>query len=107
MSSEFVKELTSATFDSETANGLVLIDFWAPWCAPCRMMAPIFETVAEKLNAKAKFIKVNIDESPDLPARFGIRNIPTLLLLKDGVEADIHTGVMRADDLMGMINRNA
>ncbi len=107
MSSESVKELTSATFDSETASGLVVIDFWAPWCAPCRMMAPIFETVAEKLGGKAKFAKVNIDESPDIPARFGIRSIPTLLLLKDGVEADTHTGVMRPDDLMGMINRNA
>ena len=106
MSSESVKELTSATFDFETASGLVLVDFWAPWCAPCRMMAPIFDTVAEKLAGKATFVKVNIDESPDLPARFGIRSIPTLLLLKDGVEVDTHTGVMRPDDLMGMINRN-
>ena len=107
MSSESVIELTSATFDSETAKGLVLVDFWAPWCAPCRMMSPIVDAVAEKLGPKAKFTKVNIDECPDLPARFGIRSIPTLVLLKDGVEVDTHTGVMRPDDLMGMINRNA
>ena len=107
MSAEFVTELTSDTFDSETANGLVLVDFWAPWCAQCRMMSPIVDVVAEKMKNTAKFAKVNIDECPDLPARFGIRSIPTLLLLKNGAEVDTHTGVMRPDDLMGMINRNA
>jgi len=102
-----VKELTDANFDTETAKGLVVVDFWAPWCGPCRTMGPIFESVAEKNADKAKFVKVNIDESPDVPARFGVRSIPTLVVLKDGAEVDTHTGVMRPDDLIAMVDRNA
>ncbi len=107
MSSEHVKEPSAAEFDTITAKGLVVVDFWAPWCGPCKTMGPIFEAVAEKVGDKATFVKVNIDESPDIPARFGIRSIPTLVVLKDGVEADTHTGVMRPDDLIAMVNRNA
>lgn len=102
-----VKELTSANFDTETAKGLVVVDFWAPWCGPCRTMGPIFDSVAEKVADKATFVKVNIDESPDVPARFGVRSIPTLVVLKDGAEVDTHTGVMRPDDLIAMVDRNA
>ena len=104
--SEFVKELTSATFDAETSKGLVVVDFWAPRCAPCRMMAPLFAGVAEKLQGKAVFAKVDIDASPDIPGRFGIRAIPAFLVLKNGVEADVHTGTIRPDELIFLVNRN-
>jgi len=104
--SDFVKELKTADFAAETASGLVVVDFWAPWCQPCRMMAPIFASVAEKLAGKAKFAKVNIDESPDVAAKFGVRSIPTLLVLKDGQEVDTHIGLMRPDDLITMVNKN-
>ena len=101
--SEFVKELTSATFDAETSKGLVVVDFWAPRCAPCRMMAPLFAGVAEKLQGKAVFVKVDIDASPDIPGRFGIRAIPTFLVLKDGVEADVSVGVTPPAKLRKMV----
>ena len=104
--SDFVKELNAADFDAETAAGLVVTDFWAPWCQPCRMLAPIFAAVAEKLADKAKFVKVNIDEAPDVAAKFGIRSIPALLIIKDGKEVDSHTGVMRPDALIELVNRN-
>jgi len=102
-----VKELTTATFETETAKGLIVVDFWAPWCGPCRTMGPIFEAVAEKVADKATFVKVNIDDSADVAARFGVRSIPTLVVLKDGAEVDTHTGVMRPDDLIAMVERNA
>ena len=104
--SDFVKELNTANFADETAAGVTVVDFWAPWCQPCRMMAPIFEAVAEKLNGKAKFAKVNIDEAPDVAAKFGVRSIPTLLIVKDGQEADTHTGLMRPDDFITFVNKN-
>ena len=104
--SDFVKELNSGNFDAETASGLTIVDFWAPWCQPCKMMAPLFGAVAEKLADKAKFAKVNIDESPDIAAKFGVRSIPTLLVLKDGQEADMHVGLMRPDDLITLVNKN-
>ena len=104
--SDFVKELNAADFDAETAAGLTVVDFWAPWCQPCRMMAPIFAAVAEKLAGKAKFVKVNIDEAPDVAAKFGVRSIPTLLIVKDGKEADSHTGLMRPDDFITFVNQN-
>lgn len=104
--SEFVQELTSDSFDAATADGLVVIDFWAPWCMPCKMMGPIFASVAEKMAANTRFAKVNIDESPDLPARFGIRSIPTFVILKDGKEVATHTGAIRPDELILLINQN-
>lgn len=102
-----VKELTTANFEAETAKGLFVVDFWAPWCGPCRTMGPIFEAVAEKASDKATFVKVNIDDSPEVATRFGVRSIPTLVVLKDGAEVDTHTGVMRPDDLIAMVDRNA
>ena len=106
MSSEYVKNLTAQNFDAAIASGLVLVDFWAPWCNPCRTMSPIIDTVAERMAGKATFAKVNTDESPELPARFGIRSIPTLILFKDGIEVANHSGLIRAEDLMGLINRH-
>jgi len=95
--SEFVKECNAASFAEETAAGLVLVDFWAPWCQPCRMMAPIFAAAAEKFAGKAKFVKVNIDEAPEIAAKFGVRSIPTIVAIKDGKEAGSHVGLMKPD----------
>ena len=95
--SDFVKELNNANFGAETASGLVLVDFWAPWCQPCRMMAPIFAATAEKYAGKAVFAKVNIDEAPEIAAKFGVRSIPTIVAIKDGKEAGSHVGLMKPD----------
>ncbi|ABS52285.1 MULTISPECIES: thioredoxin [Campylobacter] len=77
-------ELTSANFDAETSKGAVLVDFWAPWCGPCRMLSPVIEELAEDFEGKAKICKVNTDEAQDLATKFGVRSIPTLLFIKDG-----------------------
>ena len=71
----------------------VLVDFWAPWCGPCRMLSPVVDEVAEENAGRAKVVKVNIDEEPDLAQRFGVMSIPTLLLIKDGKVAASSVGL--------------
>ncbi|MBD3796629.1 MAG: thioredoxin [Campylobacterales bacterium] len=77
-------ELTGADFESTIAEGVTLVDFWAPWCGPCRMIAPIIEELAEEFDGKAKICKVNTDEEQDIAVKFGIRSIPTILFFKNG-----------------------
>lgn len=79
-----VIELTKDNFNTETAQGKVLIDFWASWCGPCKMLSPIVDEIAEEAPDGLKVCKVNIDEQPALADRFGVMSIPTLVLLKDG-----------------------
>lgn len=76
-------ELTSENFDV-IKEGVALVDFWAPWCGPCRMIAPIIEELANDYDGKAKICKVNTDEAQDLAVQFGVRSIPTILFFKDG-----------------------
>ena len=79
-----VLELTDATFGPQTAQGVVLVDFWAPWCGPCRMQGPLVETVAGRLGKTAKVAKVNVDQASQTAQKFGVQSIPTLIVLKDG-----------------------
>ncbi len=81
-------ELTEANFDDTIKDGVVMVDFWAPWCGPCRMIAPIIDELAEEYEGKAKIAKVNTDEQPNLAVKFGIRSIPTILFFKDGELVD-------------------
>jgi len=85
--SEFVNEVSDQNFESEVLNASVpvLVDFWASWCAPCRMLAPVVETIAEQYHGQVKVLKMNIDDNPMVPGTYGIRSIPTLLLFKEGV----------------------
>lgn len=78
------KVLTDNLFEQETASGLVLVDFWAPWCGPCRMQSPVIDTLSEKLDGVVDFYKMNVDEESQTAQKFGIMSIPTLLLFKDG-----------------------
>ncbi|MBS1812775.1 MAG: thioredoxin [Acidobacteria bacterium] len=93
--SDFVREATDENFQNEVlgSDQPVLVDFWAAWCGPCRMIAPTIEAVAEKYQGKAKVMKLNVDENPNTPMQFGIRGIPTLILYKGGEVAETIVGV--------------
>jgi thioredoxin 1 len=88
-------EVNSANFEAEVikSGNLVLIDFWAPWCGPCKMQTPILEKIAQSPDTKAKIVKINTDENPDIAQKFGISSIPTLVLLKGGTEIERLVGV--------------
>lgn len=92
-------------FKEEIGSGVVLVDFFATWCMPCRMMAQILEDVAEELGDKAKIIKVDVDESPNLAKQFGVMSIPTLVIFKNGVEQEKHIGVWQYEDCTDAIKK--
>ena len=85
-------ELNSSNFDETVKEGVTLVDFWAPWCGPCRMIAPVIEELAEEYEGRAKIAEVNTDEEQDLAIKFGIRSIPSILFFKDGQIVDQMVG---------------
>ena len=88
------------TFDQATATKLpVLVDLWAPWCGPCQLVGPAVQQTATELAGKLKVVKVNVDEAPQISARFQVQSIPMLLMLRDGELVDGHIGAMGADEL--------
>jgi thioredoxin 1 len=94
-----VKELNDSTFAPTVSAGVTLVDFWAPWCGPCRMQGPVVEELAGKYEGKAVVAKVNVDEVADAPAKFNVSSIPTLVVLKDGKEVKRFVGVSSASEL--------
>ena len=102
-----VVEATSSNFDEIVVNSdlPVIIDFWAPWCGPCKMMAPVFEATAKEYPIKALFVKVNTETEQNLGARFNIRSIPTLVVMKSGVEVERVSGALDVSSLKTLINR--
>jgi thioredoxin 1 len=83
-----ITHATDQTFSNETGSGLVLVDFWAPWCGPCKMIAPVLEELDAEIGEKVKIVKVDVDENQETAGKFGIMSIPTLLVLKDGEVVD-------------------
>ena len=92
-----VLHLTEDTFEEAVAHGLTLVDFWADWCGPCKMLAPTIEALGEQYEGKAAIAKVDIMAYPGLAARFGVMSIPTVLLFQDGLEIDRKVGLMSAE----------
>ncbi len=92
MASERVVDLTEETFDKEIRDGLTLVDFWAEWCGPCKALGPAIEQLAEEYHDKLTVAKVDIDANPNIPGKFGIRGIPTVILFRDGAQLDIFVG---------------
>jgi thioredoxin 1 len=87
-------------------GGTVLVDFWAPWCGPCKMIAPVLEEIDGEIGSKLKIAKVNVDENPDTASRFGVMSIPTLLVFKDGNVVDKLVGFQPKDALLGQLNKH-
>ena len=98
-------EIGEANFEQEVAQGLTLIDFWAPWCGPCRMQGPIIEKVAQQMAGKAKVAKCNVDDNRELALRLGITSIPTLIIFRDGKEVDRMVGVQQEKVLIDKLSR--
>jgi thioredoxin 1 len=102
---ERVLTLTDKNFQQQTKNKVVLVDFWASWCAPCRMMAPVLNDVASELKGNSHVGKVDIQQYQSLAQKFKVRNIPTLILLRDGVEVNRFVGVKNKEFLLNQMNK--
>ncbi len=102
-----IQNVTDATFekDVKTSEIPVLVDFWAPWCGPCRMVTPILEELSEQYSGKVKFVKVNVDENPRVASEMGIRSIPTLALFDDGSAKQTVVGLRSKDYFVSMIDK--
>lgn len=107
MASELIKHLSDASFEADVlkASTPVLVDYWAEWCGPCKMIAPILDEVAGAYQGKLQIAKMNVDENREIPAKFGIRGIPTLMLFKNGQLAATKVGAMSKAQLTAFIDQ--
>ncbi|MBD2623201.1 thioredoxin [Microcystis flos-aquae FACHB-1344] len=103
-----VPAVTDATFIEEVLDSAdpVLVDFWAPWCGPCRMVAPVVEEIAEQFKGKVKVVKLNTDENPNIASQYGIRSIPTLMIFKGGQKVDMVVGAVPKTTLANTLNKH-
>lgn len=99
-------EANDAEFKETISKGVKLVDFWAPWCGPCKMIAPVLEEVATEVEGKADIVKVNVDENQATAADYGVMSIPTLILMKDGEEVDKVVGFQPKEQLVSLIEKH-
>lgn len=106
--SDKIVHTSDGTFDADVLSNskAVLLDFWAEWCGPCKMIAPLLEEVADKYDEKLAVVKLNVDENPNVAQKFGIRSIPTLILFKDGAVQAQKTGAMPKSQLEEFLDTN-
>ncbi len=107
MASEKVLTITDATFDTDVikSDKPVLVDFWATWCAPCKAIAPTIDAIAEEYDGRVKVGKVNVDDSPSTPGKYGVRGIPTIILFKEGKVVDQVVGAVPKAQLEALIKK--
>ena len=107
MANDLIKHTTDATFDADVLKSTmpVLVDYWAEWCGPCKMIAPILDDVATGYEGKLTIAKMNVDENREIPAKFGIRGIPTLMLFKNGELAATKVGALSKSQLTAFIDQ--
>ena len=108
MSSDLIKHVSDASFEAEVlkAQGPVLVDYWAEWCGPCKMIAPVLDDIASTYEGKLTIAKLNIDENQETPAKHGVRGIPTLMLFKDGEVAATKVGALSKSQLQAFLDAN-
>jgi len=102
-----ISHVTDKDFSEKTAEGLVLADFWAPWCGPCKMIAPVLEELDDEMADKVKIVKLDVDDNQETAGKYGVMSIPTLLLLKDGKVVDQVVGFQPKEALEELINKHA
>jgi thioredoxin 1 len=101
-----ITHVTDQNFTEQTSSDLVLVDFWAPWCGPCKMIAPVLEEIDSEIGDKVKIVKLDVDDNQETAAKYGVMSIPTLLVLKNGEVVDKVVGFQPKEALSGVIEKH-
>lgn len=101
-----MEQINEQEFEEKTKSGIVLVDFFATWCPPCRMLTPVLEDVQKELGEKVKIYKIDVDENENIARKFGIMSIPAMFVFVDGQEKDKHVGFMPKDEVIAFLKKN-